>query len=156
MSGMGNCWLLRKGRCTPCHWPFWMVSTRKVMRTVTSTGEWCQSEWVMTVLYSSQDHNMPACSTPISNSTNHFPYGTVLLIWTSQPLLPTILDYTIFGNLISPIKWKCSVIVVPWSSSDSTNPFNVCLKHSVQSVTQSGVGILLHSGGAKCSIYPWL
>ena len=40
--------------------------------------------------------------------------------------------------------------------SDSKNPFSVCLKHSVRSVTQSWVGILLHSGGAKCSIYPWL
>ena len=40
--------------------------------------------------------------------------------------------------------------------SDSKNPFNVCLKHSVRSVTQSGVGISLHSGGVKGSIYPWL
>ena len=29
----------------------------------------------------------------------------------------------------------------PLRYSDSKNPFNVCLKHSVQSVTQSGVGI---------------
>ena len=43
-----------------------------------------------------------------------------------------------------------------WTYSDSKNPFNVCLKHSVWSVMQSGVGISLHTGGVKRSIYPWL